>query len=65
MTASLRLSDRLVGEPSRFPREIEDGIDQYLATQAAVSHADLAPQPMSGREARARYRSPRMFPLGR
>ncbi len=26
--------DRLVGEAPRFPREIEDGIDAYLALQA-------------------------------
>jgi len=27
--------DQLVGRPPRFPREIEDGIDRYLAMQAA------------------------------
>ena len=26
--------DQLVGQAPRFPREIEDGIDQYLAMQA-------------------------------
>ncbi len=28
--------DQLVGRAPRFPREIEDGIDQYLAAQAAL-----------------------------
>ena len=28
--------DQLVGRAPRFPREIEDGIDEYLALQAAL-----------------------------
>ena len=36
--------DRLVGEPPRFPREIEDGIDQYLALRA-VPKANPVEQP--------------------
>jgi penicillin-binding protein 1A len=40
--------DRLVGQPPRFPREIEDGIDQYLAAQA-VEFSSLTPaRPASG-----------------
>jgi penicillin-binding protein 1A len=36
--------DQIVGAAPPFPREIEDGIDQYLATQAAeVSRADRDP----------------------
>ena len=36
--------DQLVGQAPHFPREIEDGIDQYLAAQAAASRVDLSGQ---------------------
>jgi len=32
--------EQLVGEPPRFPREIEDGIDQYLAMQVAPDSSE-------------------------
>ncbi len=32
--------DQLVGQVPQFPREIENGIDQYLATQALVRRAE-------------------------
>ncbi len=59
--------DQLVGRAPSFPREIEDGIDEYLATLAvtAASHADLVPGAVPPGEARTGYRRPRMFPLGR
>ena len=36
-------ADQLVGPAPRFPREIEDGIDQYLAMQAVpeLSRAEV------------------------
>jgi penicillin-binding protein 1A len=37
--------DQLVGRAPRFPREIETGIDQYLARQAAVQDVSPAEQP--------------------
>ena len=43
--------DQLVGQAPRFPREIEDGIDQYLAMQAA---AELSPAEVDGRGRRRR-----------
>jgi penicillin-binding protein 1A len=59
--------DQLVGRAPSFPREIEEGIDQYLATLAitAASHADLALRAVPPGEAQTGYRRPRMFPLGR
>ncbi len=40
--------DQLVGRAPRFPREIEDGIDQYLAMQAApVPEVGPAARPVS------------------
>ena len=59
--------DQLVGRAPRFPREIEDGIDHYLATLAgaAASRPNLAPGAMSPGEARPDYRRPRTLPLGR
>ena len=58
---------QLVGPAPRFPREIEAGIDQYLATQAVTttSHADLAPRAVPPGEARTGYRRPRTLPFGR
>jgi membrane peptidoglycan carboxypeptidase len=41
--------DQLVGRAPRFPREIEDGIDQYLALQALQALREL---PMLSRAAR-------------
>jgi penicillin-binding protein 1A len=35
--------DQLVGQAPRFPREIEDGIDQYLAVQALRAVPDPSP----------------------
>jgi penicillin-binding protein 1A len=60
-------ADQLVGRAPSFPREIEDGIDEYLAMLAvtAASHADLAPGAVPPVEPRTGYRRPRMFPLGR
>ena len=59
--------DQLVGRAPSFPREIEDGIDQYLAMQAVptASHADLAPRAMPPAQAPPGYRRPRTLPLGR
>jgi penicillin-binding protein 1A len=37
--------DLLIGRAPRFPREIEDGIDQYLATQAVPVVSRAAPGP--------------------
>jgi penicillin-binding protein 1A len=37
--------DQLVGRAPRFPREIEDGIDQFLATQAVADATRAAPGP--------------------
>ncbi len=40
--------DQLLGRPPRFPREIEDGIDKYLAMQAApVPEVGPAARPVS------------------
>jgi membrane carboxypeptidase/penicillin-binding protein len=43
--------DKLVGQAPHFPREIEDGIDQYLAAQVVpeVSRADPGPRALSPR----------------
>ncbi len=59
--------DQLVGLAPRFPREIEDGIDRYLATLAVTeaSLADLAPRALPPGAPRTGYRRPLMFPLGR
>ena len=59
--------DQLVGRAPRFPREIEDGIDQYLATQAlgAGNRPDPVPGALSPGEARPGYRRPRTLPFGR
>ncbi len=58
--------DQLVGRAPRFPREIEDGIDQYLATQAAAAEPpDPVPGAMSPGSERPGYRTPRTLPLGR
>jgi penicillin-binding protein 1A len=60
-------ADQLVGRAPSFPREIEDGIDEYLAmlVVTAASHADLAPGAVPPGKPRTGYRRPRMFPLGR
>jgi penicillin-binding protein 1A len=52
--------DQLVGKAPRFPREIEDGIDQYLAMQAvpatpAVTEASLGERPEPGGDVPARH----------
>ena len=53
--------DQLVGRAPHFPRAIEDGIDQYLAAQAAP---EVSPaEPDHGRL--AGYLRIRMFPFGR
>jgi membrane carboxypeptidase/penicillin-binding protein len=57
--------DQLVGRAPSFPREIEDGIDQYLATQAAGSGPDPVPGAMRPRAGPGNYRRARMFPFGR
>ncbi len=35
--------DQLVGQTPRFPRDIENGIDQYLAAQATLPRSDAGP----------------------
>jgi penicillin-binding protein 1A len=59
--------DQLVGRVPRFPREIEDGIDQYLAmlSTAAASRPEVVPGAKRPSEARPDYRRPRTLPLGR
>jgi penicillin-binding protein 1A len=59
--------DQLVGRAPGFPREIEEGIDEYLATRAvtAASRPDPGPGARSLGQARPDYRRPRTLPLGR
>jgi hypothetical protein len=40
--------DHLAGPAPKFPREIEQGIDTYLATQVARKAADGEPPPAKG-----------------
>jgi penicillin-binding protein 1A len=48
--------DQLVGPAPHFPREIEDGIDEYLATQAVpeASRADPGPRVLFPRAGQTR-----------
>jgi hypothetical protein len=39
--------DRLVGPAPRFPREIEEGIDEYLAIQGVLEAVPAEPPPVS------------------
>jgi penicillin-binding protein 1A len=59
--------DQLVGRAPSFPREIEEGIDRYLATLAAAagSRPDVGPGAAAPSGSRSDHRRPRMLPLGR
>jgi penicillin-binding protein 1A len=39
--------DKLVGPAPQFPREIEEGIDEYLATQASLQAGHYTPPPQA------------------
>jgi penicillin-binding protein 1A len=58
-------TDQLVGPAPRFPREIEDGIDQYLAMRAAGSRPDPVAGAMLLQAGPGNYRRARTLPFGR